>query len=208
MAKTIDYYFTCISPFSYLGHQAIIDVAAKHGAALTYRPVALGGLWAESGAVPLGQRPVVRQQYRLVELQRVAAYRGLPITPKPAHFPVDPTLADHTVIAILEAGGDPGAYVGAVFAAIWTEEKNISEEGVLAGLLTANGFDADAILASARSEAVAAVRAKNTADAVVVGAVGAPAYVVDGEAFWGQDRVELVDHMLATGRAPILVTAQ
>ena len=208
LAKAIDYYFTCISPFSYLGHQAIIEVAAKHGAALNYRPVALAGLWAESGAVPLGQRPVVRQQYRLVELQRVAAFRGLPITPKPAHFPVDPTLADHTVIAIVEAGGDPGAYVGAVFRAIWAEEKNISEEDVLADLLTANGFDADAILETAKSEAVAAIREKNTGDAVIAGAVGAPAYVVDGEAFWGQDRVELVDHMLATGRAAIPVTAQ
>lgn len=208
MAKAIDYYFTCISPFSYLGHQAIVDVAEKHGASLNFRPVALGGLWAESGAVPLGQRPVVRQQYRLVELQRVAAFRNLPITPKPAHFPVDPTLADHTVIAILEAGGDPGAYVGAVFAAIWAEDKNIGEESVLTDLLTTGGFDAAAILDAAKSEAVAAIRAQNTADAVSVGAVGVPAYVVDGEAFWGQDRVDLVDHMLATGRAAIPVTAQ
>ncbi|MCK5744988.1 MAG: DsbA family protein, partial [Oricola sp.] len=136
------------------------------------------------------------------------AFRGMPITPKPAHFPVDPTLADHTVIAIAEAGGDPDAYVGAVFAAIWAEDKNIAEESVLAGLLTANGFDAAVILKAAKSGAVAAIREKNTADAVAVGAVGVPAYVVDGEAFWGQDRVELVDHMLATGRAAIPVTAQ
>ena len=208
MARAIDYYFTCISPFSYLGHRAIVDVAAKHGAALIYRPVVLGGLWQESGAVPLPQRPLVRQQYRLVELQRCADYRGLPITPKPAHFPVDPTLADHTVIAVAETGGDPGAYLGAVFGAIWAEEKNIAEETVLADLLTANGFDAAAVLEKARSEETATVRAKNTEAAVAAGAVGVPAYVVDGEAFWGQDRVEYVDRMLATGRAPIPVSAQ
>lgn len=208
MARAIDYFFTSISPFSYLGHAAIIDVVAKHGAALNYRPVVLAGLWAESGALPLPQRPAVRQKYRLVELQRCAAYRGVPLTPKPAHFPVDPTLADHSVIAVVEAGGDPGAYLGSVYKAIWADEKNISEEEVLAALLTDAGFDAASILERAKSEDIAALRAKNTEDAVSAGAVGVPSYVVEGEAFWGQDRAELVDHMLATGRAPIPVPAQ
>lgn len=208
MTRQIEYFFTSISPFSYLGHDAIVGVAAKHGATLNYRPVNLAGLWAESGAVPLPQRPVVRQKYRLVELQRCAAFRDLPITPKPAHFPVDAALADHTVIAIRQSGGDPAAYLGAVFRAIWAEEKNIGDEAVLAELLAASGFDPEDILRAAKAEETAAIRATNTEDAVSAGAVGVPAYVVDGETFWGQDRVELVDHMLTSGRAPISVSAQ
>lgn len=205
MAKAIDYYFTTISPFSYLGHKAITDVAAKHGAALNIKPVNLAGLWGESGAVPLPQRPLMRQRYRLIELQRCAEYRGLPITPKPAHFPVDPTLADHTVIAIGEAGGDAGDYLASVFKAIWVSDRNISEEEVLADLLTQAGHDTAAILEAARSDAIAAIRARNTEEAIASDAVGVPAYVVDGEPFWGQDRAEYVDRMLATARAPFTV---
>lgn len=205
MAKAIDYYFTSISPFSYLGHKAITEVAAKHGAALNIKPINLFGLWEGSGAVPLAKRAPMRQRYRLIELQRAADWRGLPITPKPAHFPVDPTLADHTVIAIGEAGGDAGDYLAEVFKAIWVDDRNISEESVLAELLAATGHDAAAILDAAGTTAVAAVRAQNTADAVAADAVGAPAYVVEGEPFWGQDRVEYVDRMLASGRPPFTV---
>jgi 2-hydroxychromene-2-carboxylate isomerase len=205
MAKAIDYYFTSISPFSYLGHRAIIEVAAKHGAALNFKPINLAGLWGESGAVPLPQRPPMRQRYRLIELQRAADWRGLRITPKPAHFPVDPTLADQSAIAIGEAGGDASDYLAEVFKAIWADDRNISEESVLAELLATTGHDAIAILEAAKSEAAAAIRAKNTEDAIAADAVGVPAYVVDGEPFWGQDRAEYVDRMLASGRAPFAV---
>jgi 2-hydroxychromene-2-carboxylate isomerase len=207
MARAIDYYFTSISPFSYLGHRAIGEVAVKHGAVLNIKPINLFGLWEDSGAVPPAKRAPMRQRYRLIELQRAADWRGLPITPKPAHFPVDPTLADHTVIAVGVAGGDAGSYLAGVFKAIWVDDKNISEESVLADLLTAAGQDAAAILNAAGSDAIAAIRAKNTEDAVAADAVGAPAYVVDGEPFWGQDRVEYVDRMLTSGRAPFTVPA-
>ncbi|GAB4364069.1 MAG: 2-hydroxychromene-2-carboxylate isomerase [Oricola sp.] len=203
MARTIDYYFTSISPFSYLGHRAIGEVAAKHGAALNIKPINLAGLWAESGAVPLPQRSPMRQRYRLIELQRCAEFRGLPITPKPAHFPVDPTLADHTVIAVAENGGDAGAYLASVFKAIWVDDRNISEQEVLADLLAAAGHDAAAMLKRAMSDEIAAIRARNTEDSIAADAMGAPAYVVDGEPFWGQDRIEMIDRMLASGRVPI-----
>jgi 2-hydroxychromene-2-carboxylate isomerase len=205
VAQQIDYYFTCISPFSYLGHQAITDVAAKHGAALNIKPINLAGLWESSGAVPLPQRSAMRQRYRLIELQRCAEYRGLPITPKPAHFPVNPTLADQSVIAIIESGGNPQSYLASVFRAIWVNDRNISDETVLADLLGAAGHDTTAVLEKAQSDEIAAIRARNTEESVAADAMGAPAYVVNGEPFWGQDRIEMIDRMLTTGRAPFAV---
>jgi 2-hydroxychromene-2-carboxylate isomerase len=199
---SIDYYFYSASPFTYLGHQAIVDVAEKHGAKLNVKPVNLMALWAESGAVPPGQRPPVRQRYRLVELQRVADFRGLPINKQPAHFPVDATLADCTIAAIVAADANPLAYMNDLFAATWVHEQDASDEATIASLLEQNGFDSEVILASAKSETIAAIREQNSKDAVAADAVGVPAYVVEGEVFWGQDRIEMLDHMLTSGRAP------
>lgn len=201
--KTIDYYFYAASPFTYLGHQAIVDVAQKHGATLNVKPVNLSVLWAESGAVPLGQRPPVRQRYRLIELQRIADFRGLPINKHPAHFPVDATLADCSIAALVDAGENPVSYMGDLFAAVWVNEKDISDAQVLLALLEQHGFDAAAILETAKSEAIAGIRKQNSKDAVAADAVGVPTYVVEGEVFWGQDRIDMLDHMLTTGRAPI-----
>jgi len=202
MTVKIDYFFTSLSPWAYFGHDAARALAAKHGATLIPRPVNLGDMFSVSGQVPVVQRAPVRQRYRQIELQRFAHYRGKPINLQPAHFPTDPTLADHTVCAIVAAGGDPLDYMGEVFAAVWANEQQIADEATLARLLSAAGFDAGAILAKAKEPETAAMRAKNTADAIAVDASGVPCFVLDGEPFWGQDRLDILDHALATGRPP------
>ena len=199
---TIDYFFTLVSPFAYLGHRAFLDVAGKYGAEVRFRPVALMGVWEHSGAVPLPQRPQSRQEYRLIELQRWREKRRVPLNLHPKHFPTNPTLADRSVIALVEAGADPGDYAGAVLRACWADDKDVADADVLAGLLDAAGHDARAILASAESDAVAAIHQANTDAAVAAGVVGAPGYVLNGEPFWGQDRIELLADALASGREP------
>lgn len=202
MPAKLDYYLTSVSPWTYLGHAAIRDLAVKHGATLVVRPINLGDMFKVSGQVGLADRPAVRQRYRLVELQRYADWRGMKLTLKPKFFPTNPGLADHTICAILAGGGDPLDYMGSVFAAIWADERDISDEATLADLLAAAGFDAAAVLERARTPEIAAMRSKNTADAIAADATGVPCLVLNGEPFWGQDRLDMVDHALSTGRAP------
>jgi 2-hydroxychromene-2-carboxylate isomerase len=197
---TIDYYFTSASPFTYLGHQPLRAVAEKHGAQINVKPVNLLGIWEISGAVMPAKRPPVRQRYRFVELQRIADYRGVPINPKPKYFPVNATLADCSVIALTEAGHDPLSYMERLFAGVWVNEEDIADEAVLARFLKAEGADAEAVLAAAREQQIADIRARNTEDAIAADVVGVPAYVLNGECFWGQDRVEYLDHALASAR--------
>lgn len=202
MPASIDYFLTSASPWVYLGHDAVRELAARHGATLVVRPVNLAEMFKVSGQVGLADRPAVRQRYRLIELQRAAEARGKPITLKPKHFPTNPALADLTICAILADGGDPLDYMAAIFSALWAGERDIADEATLSELLTGAGFDAGAVLTRAGTPEIAAMRAKNTEDAIAVDATGVPSFVLNGEPFWGQDRLDLLDRALATGRAP------
>lgn len=199
---TIDYYFTFASPWTYLGHAAIREVAKRHAARLNPKPVLLGGVWEVSGGVPLAKRSPTRQRYRLIELQRWSELRGLPIVLKPKWAPVDATLPDLCAAAIMLDGSDPLDFMARVFAAYWVEDLNIADEAVVASLLSASSYDAAAVVGKAREEEAAALRRKNTQEAIDADAIGVPAYVLNGEVFWGQDRIDLLEHALSTGRPP------
>lgn len=202
MAASIDYFLTSVSPWTYLGHDPARELAAKHGAALNVRPVNLGEMFKVSGQVALGERAPVRQRYRFIELQRYAEMRGKKMNFKPKHFPTNPALADHTICAIVADGGDPFDYMGRVFAAVWADERDVADEAVIADLLAACGFDPDTVIARAKTAEVAAIRAKNTEDAIAADATGVPSFVLNGEPFWGQDKLDALDHALTTGRGP------
>lgn len=201
-APHIDCYYFGASPFAYLGHDALQKTAARHGATIAWKPVDLFALWEISGAVLPPKRPPVRQRYRLLELQRIAHYRGLPINLKPAFWPLDVTLCDSCAIAITHAGVDAAGYISAVLAGVWSQDKNMADEATVRAALVSTGHDADAIVAAARSQDVADQRSANTQAAIEAGAVGVPAYVLNGEVFWGQDRIDYLDHALKTGREP------
>ena len=202
MVPAIDYYFAGSSPFTYLGHQAIRDVAKRHGAVVNFKPVDPAGVWKESGSVPLPQRTPTRQRYRFLELQRIADMRKLPINLQPAFFPADPSLADCCVIVLQAQNLDPADYMAQVFAAVWVQDRNIADPAEVAELLAESGFEAEAIIAAAQSAETQQKRQDFTEEAASVDAVGVPAFVLNGEVFWGQDRIEFIDHALATGRAP------
>ena len=202
MPAVIDYFLTSVSPWTYLGHRLTQEVAARHGATLNVRPVNLGDMFKVSGQVSLADRTPVRQRYRMLELQRFADLRGRKVNLRPKHFPTNPALADHTIIAVIEGGQSPFDYMDRVFSAVWADEREIADAAVLADLLAASRLDAKAVQERANSAEVAAIRAANTQAAIDADATGVPSFVLNGEAFWGQDRIDLLDHALKTGRGP------
>lgn len=202
MTRTIDYYFICSSPFAYLGHKAFHDLAARHGATIRYRPIDIRGVWANSGSVPLGERTPLRQRYRRVELQRFAEWRVLPLHLEPKYFPVDSALADKVAIALVESGRDPAGFVWRAHRGVWENGENIADAAQLSAYLEAENHDPQPLIEFAQSARAEEIRQRNTKDAADGDAVGAPAYVFQGEPFWGQDRLDLLDRMLETRRAP------
>lgn len=198
----VDYYFSLISPYAYLGHAAVLEAARASGARLVYKPVRIFELFAANGGLPLGQRAPARQRYRLYELQRAREQRALPLNLAPKFFPVDPGLADRCAIALVEAGADPAAYMDAAFRAIWAHDQDLADRDTVARLLRDHGHDAKATIAGAETAEVAARYRDYTEQAIAADLPGLPGYVLHGEPFWGQDRVEALREALLSARAP------
>jgi len=193
----IDYYFAPQSPWSYLGHQRLCELAQRHGATLRLRPVNLGEVFPVSGGLPLAKRAPQRQAYRLVELQRFSAWLKLPLNLQPRFFPVAGDDAARLIIAVDRQEGTPAALAlaGAIMAAVWVQERDIASAAELAALLAEQGLPAQR-LDEARSPAVAEAYEHYTRQAIAAGVFGAPSYVLDGEIFWGQDRLDFLERRL------------
>jgi len=198
MSMTIDYYFAPQSPWTYLGHARLAQIAQAAGATVRVLPIDLGGkVFPISGGLPLGQRAPQRQAYRLLELQRWADHLQLPLHPKPQFFPVSGDDAARLIIAVaLHDGFDATMQIAsAVFTALWAQQRHIADEKVLAALLAECGLSPDR-LAQSYSQAVQERYEANTEQAIQAGVFGAPSYVIDGELFWGQDRLDFVARRL------------
>ncbi|MDB5869531.1 MAG: oxidoreductase [Polaromonas sp.] len=198
MRMTVDYYFTPQSPWAYLGHARFAQIARATGAAVRVLPIDLGGkVLPISGGLPLGQRAPQRQAYRLLELKRHSDFLRLPLNVKPKFFPVSGDDASRLIIAVdLHDGLEAAMKIsGAVFTAVWAEERHIANEKVLAELLAECGLDA-VRLEQSYSQAVQERYEANTTNAIAAGIFGAPSYLIAGELFWGQDRLDFVERRL------------
>jgi len=198
MGRTIDYYFAANSPWTYLGHDRFVALANEHGAAIAVKPVNLGEVFPVSGGLPLPKRAPQRQAYRLVELKRWAEFLGKPINFQPKFFPVDGNPAALWILAAAEAGTPQAlALYGAIGRALWEEERDIADPATLAAIASACGFDARALAARAQDADMSARYSALTQEAIAAGVFGAPTYVLDGELFWGQDRLDFLARKLA-----------
>ena len=197
MTTKINYYLAPQSPWTYLGHQRIMQLADQAGADVRVIPMDLGKVFPVSGGLPLGQRAPQRQAYRFVELTRFSQHLQMPLQLKPKFFPVAGDDAARLIIAVEMHHGSTHAatLTGAVLTAVWAQERNIADPTTLAELLAENQLDA-ACLELSRNEAVQQRYEANTQEAIDAGVFGSPTYVIDGEMFWGQDRLDYVSRKL------------
>ncbi|MCZ4354515.1 2-hydroxychromene-2-carboxylate isomerase [Roseovarius aestuarii] len=186
----IDYFFSTLSPFTYLTGTALDDIASRTGANVTYRPLDIMALFARTGGMPPKDRHPSRQAYRLQDMERRARRLGLPLTLEPAYWPTNSAPSSYAIIAAQAAGGgNLGALVHGFGRAIWAEERDIAQDDVIRDCLASAGFDP--ALAGNQLLQSAETYSANLEMAERRGVFGAPFYVVDdGQCFWGQDRLE------------------
>jgi carboxymethylenebutenolidase len=197
MSQTIEYYFAPNSPWTYLGHQRFVAMAGQAGATIEVLPIDLGRVFPVSGGLPLARRAPQRQAYRLVELRRFSRWLNLPITLQPRFFPVAADAAARLIIAVQQRDGTESALrlTGAVLQAVWVQERDIADAATLATLLAEQGLPAQRLDHSGEPPVQERYDA-NTQRAIHDGIFGAPTYVIGGELFWGQDRLDFVQRRL------------
>jgi 2-hydroxychromene-2-carboxylate isomerase len=197
MTKTVDYYLAPMSPWTYLGHQRFVQIAKAAGAKVRVMPMDLGKVFPVSGGLPLGKRAPQRLAYRLVELTRFSESLHLPLNLHPKFFPVAGDPSAKLIIAVdMHHGTDAAlAITGAVLAAVWHEERDIADTATLAALLSEHQLDA-ACLELSNTPEVQARYDSYTQSAIETQVFGAPTYLIDGDMFWGQDRLDFVAQKL------------
>ncbi|AUM73277.1 2-hydroxychromene-2-carboxylate isomerase [Paracoccus jeotgali] len=194
----IDYFLATASPWCYLAGDRLERIAERHGATIAYRPLDMPQLFGRTGGLPLPQRHESRQDYRLQELTRWSAHLEMPLTLRPAHFPVNMAPSSYAVIAAQAEGGDVAGLVRAFLRAVWAEERDIADDATIREILSATGHDP--ALADRGLFTGAEQYGRNLEDAVAAGVFGVPFYIVreTGQKFWGQDRLDFLDAHLAS----------
>jgi 2-hydroxychromene-2-carboxylate isomerase len=194
MERIIDYYFTPISPWTYLGHERFGAIARRHGATVRCKPADYRKIFDASGGLPLAKRPAQRQAYRLVELERWRRFLDMPLNLHPAFFPAPAEVASRLILAAPDAA--QFRLTGALLSAVWAEQRNIADDATLLRICAENGLDGAPLLDQARSAATAERYDGLTQEAILRQVFGAPTYILGDEPFWGQDRLDFLDRAL------------
>lgn len=195
MSKTIDYYVSLISPWTFLGHERLVAMAEQSGASINIWPVDFSVIFPSTGGIPLPKRSDQRKAYRLLELRRWREHLKLDFNLEPRHFPVSDKLAATMVVNLRDQ--DPEAAIrlaGACLRACWVEERDISDTDTLLQIAKENDLEGEALLAD--SDGAAETIAGDSAAAIELGVFGAPSYRFGGELFWGQDRLDFLQRAL------------
>lgn len=207
MPQNVDYYFSLLSTWAYIGHAPFMEAARRHDVKVTYKPISLSKVFAETGGLPFAKRHPARLRYRMLEMQRWREKRGLKFNLYPKFWPFAVEAADRFAVAVIASGHDPDPFLRRAFAALWEEEQDLADGATLIELANAAKLPGEELLAEAKRDGTKAIYEQNTADAIAIEVIGSPCYVLNGEVFWGQDRIDLLGDALRSGRKPYRIGA-
>ena len=198
MPATIDFYFDFSSPYGYLAGTQIEALAAKHGRTVNWHPVLLGAVFKLTGGVPLASIPL-KGEYSARDMARCARLLGVPFK-LPSKFPIATQAAARlTVWAQQSDTTRAKELAAALYHAYFAEDCDISNPDVSADVAVVCGYERAAALAAMNDASVKDRLRQEMDEAIARKVFGSPYFIVDGEPFWGADRLDHVERWLATG---------
>lgn len=193
------YYFSTLSTWTYVGADAFRKLDVAHKFSVRHKPINLLTLFEATGGLPAGKRSPERQTWRRIEMQRWAKRRGLAMNFDPAHWPFNPRLADGAIIAatLIVDEMKAGQLADAMMKAVWEKDKNLADQAVVARIAEAIGLPPHEIIDRSSGDEISEIYRQNTQEAIAQGVFGAPTYCLEGNIFWGQDRLDMLEEALA-----------
>jgi len=194
----IEYFYATHSAFAYIGASRLYEVAKANNAQVIHRPIDLALVMEAVGASGFRERTVPHRQYFFGrEIERWSEYRNAPLIAKRPTWHDEPlALSNGLVIAAIEAGHNVDELSLAILKAHWLEDANHNDPGILSALAKSVSIEPEPLLDQAMSNNIQAIHKANTEEAIARSVFGSPTYFVDGDMFYGQDRLELVGHAL------------
>jgi 2-hydroxychromene-2-carboxylate isomerase len=198
MPAPIDFYFDFSSPYGYIASHKIDALGAKYGRDVSWRPFLLGVAFKATGQQPLPSVPL-KGDYATHDFSRSARFHGVPYR-HPSKFPIA-SVAPTRAFYWLNAKDPKRAkdLARALYAAYFLEDLDISNADTAIAIAAKCGLAADEVRAGINDQAVKDATKTEVEKALAIGAFGSPYVVIDGEAFWGADRLDQIDRWLATG---------
>lgn len=201
----VDYYLSLTSPWTYLGHNRLLEIVADTGATVTPFEVSFRGtIFGKTGGLPVHKRAPQRQAYRLQELARWRDYLGIDLNVHPRYWPNDETIAANMVVVLRETDSVAAAckFAGLVMRAVWSEDRDIADSETLIDIANSAGVDGNGLISAAEDPSWASLRQSQTDAAIERGVFGAPCYCVEDQLYWGQDRLAFVERHLQRASLP------
>jgi len=194
--SSVEFFFDYGSPYSYLADSRLDALAQRTGADVIYRPMLLGGVFKATGNQSPFVEPVeAKRQYFSLELRRCVRLLGVAFENNP-HFPIN-TLSLMRAAYAARALEVFAAFHAAIYPAFWARGLDLGKSEIIEGVLSEAGLDGKKILDLSVSDDIKAGLRVTTEEAVERGVFGAPTFFVDGEMFFGNDRMDLVENALA-----------
>ena len=198
----IEYYYALASPWSFIGNGKLQEIADEYGLKIDPIIIDYDEMFAAAETVPLPNRPRLRKEYRLVDLKRWAAFRNVTFNVEPQFYQGEVEEPNERngasmVVAAKEVGLDSLKLAHAFSRALWAEERFPFVRDELIAIATTEGFDGEELWEQSRSDAIAESYANNTRQSIDRDVFGMPFYIVNGQPYWGQDRLELIEHQLS-----------
>jgi 2-hydroxychromene-2-carboxylate isomerase len=203
VSSEVSCYYSLSSPWAYFGGPRLMEIIRRRGATLVLKPYDFQDVAPRTGGVPLRTRPQPRRTYHALELDRWRKHLGMPLELEPRHYPQDGLPAGWNkppgwmVIAAQARGLDAPKLSHALLRALWAEERDTADAAVRIAIADENGLPGAELQREETSPKVQALYRQFSEEAERLGVFGAPTYVLEGERFWGQDRLEFLDRALA-----------
>ncbi len=194
----IEYYYSAHSAFAYLGSARLMEIVAAGGHTIIHKPYDLRHVLKVIKTQSFAERSKAHLDYYFGrEIERWSEYRNAPVgTENPTHHAKDFIFANRILIACIQQGFDVNPLAHRMLVSHWRDDSDLSDEATLAALTAECGFNAEALMALARTDEIGAIHDTNTQEAIDRSVFGSPTYFLNGDMFYGQDHLEMLERAL------------